>query len=133
MRNTPTAFFCLSLLLLCVLACAGVKNPLRDYTPKDFNSAEWLAGDRVERGRMVQNMYRNPELKISTREDAVRTLGEPDLKKTIENNEVWFYRVDIGIVGGMDLIPISFDPKGRGSYGYAHGGTMSIMAKEDEL
>jgi hypothetical protein len=33
----------------------------------------------------------------------------------------------------MDLIPISFDPKGRGSFGYAQKGTGAIMAKESEL
>jgi hypothetical protein len=78
-------------------------------------------------------MFRNPKVEIGSRDLALKTLGEPDLKRTIENREVWFYRVDQGIVGAMDLIPISFDDKGRGQVGYAHGGTMSIMEKESEL
>jgi hypothetical protein len=41
--------------------------------------------------------------------------------------------MDLGIPGAMDLIPISFDEKGRGSSGYAHGGTMSIAEKEEDL
>jgi hypothetical protein len=115
------------------LGCAGVKRPWRDYSPIPFNSAAWLAGDKIERGRMLRSMFRNPEMDVSSREAAVKTLGEPDLKKTIENREVWFYRIDQGIVGAMDLIPISFDDKGRGSTGMVKGGTMSIAAKEDEL
>jgi len=79
------------------------------------------------------DMFRNPKVDVSSRDSALKLLGEPDLKKTIEKSEVWFYRVDQGIPGAMDLIPVSFDEKGRGQVGYAHGGTMSIMAKEEEL
>ena len=124
---------CVLFILAVGLACAGVKRPWRDYSDIPFSSEQWLAGDKIERGRMATSMFRNPALRIATREDAVRSLGEPDLKKTIEKNEVWFYRVDIGIPGGMDLVPISFDPQGRGSSGYVHAGTMSMMAKEEEL
>jgi len=67
------------------------------------------------------------------KEQAVKTLGEPDLKKTIEGKEVWFYRVDLGIVGAMDLVPVSFDEKGRGLVGYSHGATRSMMEKEEDL
>jgi hypothetical protein len=115
------------------LGCAGMKRPWRDYGDKPFSSADWLAGDKIERGRMVHSMYRNKDVDVASRDLALKTLGEPDIKKTIEGKEVWFYRVDIGIVGGMDLVPVSFDDKGRGSVGYAHGGTMSIMEKESEL
>lgn len=60
-------------------------------------------------------------------------LGEPDMKKTIERREVWFYRVDIGIAGGMDVIPVSFDETGRSMYGMVRGDTHSAMAKEEDL
>lgn len=70
---------------------------------------------------------------MSNRETAVKTLGEPDLKKTIENREVWFYRVDLGIAGAMDVFPVSFDQKGKGSMRLVRGGTISILAKESEL
>lgn len=111
----------------------GFKKPWRDYSPKPFSSAEWLAGDKIERGRMMRDMFRNPKMDISDREAATKTLGEPDIKKTIENKEVWFYRIDFGIPDALDLMAISFDEKGRGSSGYAHGGTMSMGAKESEL
>ena len=119
------------------LGCAGMKRPWRDYSERPFSSADWLAGDKIERGRMVHDMYCNEFIKckaeVSTREQALKTLGEPDLKKTIEGKEVWFYRVDIGIAGGMDLVPVSFDEKGRGLVGYSHGGTRSMMEKESDL
>ena len=115
------------------LACTGFKKPWRDYSPKPFSSAEWLAGDKIERGRMLKDMFRNSAVDVGSRDAAIKTLGEPDLKKTVENREVWFYRMDLGIVGARNLIPVSFDDKGRGSVGMARGGTMSMAAKEDEL
>ncbi len=129
----PELVFCLLVLVSVSVACAGFKKPWRDYSPKPFSSAEWLAGDKIERGRMVQDMFRNKAVDVSNRDSAIRTLGQPDLKKTIENHEVWFYRIDFGIPGAMNLVPFSFDEKGRGSMGMARGGTMSIAAKEEEL
>ncbi len=124
---------CILILAAVNLACMGFKKPWRDYTPKPFTSADWLAGDKIERGRMLRDMFRNPKLDIGNRDAAIKSLGEPDLKRTIEGREVWFYRMDLGISGAMDLIPISFDDKGRGSSGYVHGGTMSMAEKEEDL
>ena len=129
--------FSLAILAAVAAGCAGVKRPWRDYSERPFSSADRLSGDKIERGRMVHDMYCNQFIKckaeVSTREQAVKSLGEPDIKKTIEGNEVWFYRVDIGIAGGMDLVPVSFDEKGRGLVGYSHGGTRSMMEKESDL
>jgi hypothetical protein len=134
MRTTPTAFLCLALVLATGLACAGMKKPWRDYTAKPFNSAEWLAGDHIERGRMAMSMYRNTDVHIANQDEARQTLGEPDIKKTVENKEVWLYRIDLGFgPDGRDVLPVSFDRQGRGSMGVAKGGTMSIVAKESEL
>jgi hypothetical protein len=128
---------CMAILIGVAAGCAGGKRPWRDYSNREFSSADWLAGDKVERGRMASDMYCNEFIKckadVATRDLALKTLGEPDLKKTIEGKEVWFYRVDLGIAGAMDLVPVSFDEKGRGLVGYSHGGTRSIMAKESEL
>lgn len=112
----------------------GMKRPWRDYSKRSFDAAAWREGDTIERGRMAsdfQGMRR--ELKGHQPAKIVEMLGEPDLKKTIENKEVWFYRVDIGIVDGMDLVPVSFDQKGLSSWGMARGGTFSAMAKEEDL
>ena len=124
---------CLLILGAVNLGCMGFKKPWRDYSPKPFSSAEWLAGDKIERGRMMRDMFHNPKVDIASRDAAIKTLGEPDIKKTIEGKEVWFYRIDFGIPDAMDLTAISFDEKGRGSSGYAHGGTMSMGEKESEL
>lgn len=129
----PGAVLCLVMIIAVALGCAGIKRPWRDYSDRPFSSADWLAGDKIERGRMVKDMFRNPKVEIASREMALKTLGEPDLKKNIEKAEVWFYRVDIGIPGGMDLVPVSFREGAAGQVGYAHGGTMSIMAKEEDL
>lgn len=128
---------CLAILVIVNLACSGMKKPWRDYSPRPFSSVDWLAGDKIERGRMTGDMYCNDFIKckaeVSTRDVALKTLGEPDLKKTIENREVWFYRVDLGIAGARDVFPVSFDQKGKGSVGVVRGGTISILAKESEL
>jgi hypothetical protein len=111
----------------------GMRKPWRDYSEKPFSSKEWLAGDRVERGRMILDLAKKRHPNGRTHEGIVEMLGEPDFKKTVEGKEVWFYRVDIGIPGGMDLAPVSFDQKGRAMYGMVRGDTYSMMAKEDEL
>jgi hypothetical protein len=140
-RTSAGAFvrlaLCAGLLMAIAMGCSGVKRPWRDYSKREFSSADWLAGDKIERGRMAMDMYCNEFIKckaeVSTREQTIKSLGEPDLKKTIEGKEVWFYRVDLGIAGAMDLVPVSFDEKGRGLVGYSHGGTRSMMEKESEL
>lgn len=135
MRTPKPALIAIVLLAFVGLGCvAGMKKPWRNYSQIPYSSEAWLAGDAIERGRMNNDMFRNPKLHIATRDEAIQSLGEPDIKKTIENHEVWFYRVELGFgPEGMDLIPISFDQKGRGSFGYAQKGTASIMAKESEL
>ena len=133
-RNPLTSLtICLLIVAIVSIACAGFKKPWRDYSPKPFSSADWLAGDKIERGRMMRDMFRNPKLDVGNRDLALKSLGEPDIKKTIEGKEAWFYRIDFGIPDAMDLTAISFDEKGRGSSGYTHGGTMSMGGKESEL
>ena len=124
---------CILILAAVNLACMGMRKPWRDYTAKPFSSAEWLAGDRIDRGRMMSDLFLKRTVGVSTREEAVKTLGEPDLKKTIENREVWFYRIDLGFPDGMDLFPVSFDDKKGGYMGMVKGGTMSMAVKESEL
>lgn len=135
-----TRSFARLLLPLAILAFVGsgcipgMKRPWRDYSQRPFDAAAWREGDKIERGRMAsdfQGMRRN--LQGHRPDKIVETLGEPDLKKTIEGKDVWFYRVDIGIAGGMDLVPVSFDQKGLSSWGMARGGTFSAMAKEEDL
>ena len=136
--DTRNPFVSLTVCVLIVaavsIACMGIKKPWRTYTAKPFSSAEWIAGDAIDRGRMTSDMFRNSKVEIGNRDMTLKSLGEPDLKKTIENKEVWFYRIELGFgPAGMDLLPVSFDSRGVGSVGMAKGGTMSIAAKESEL
>lgn len=132
--SNPRLNFALSILIIAAvnLACSGFKKPWRDYSDKPFSSAEWLAGDKVDRARMWLDFAKRDVPRGKTRDGVIGMLGEPDLKKTVERKEVWFWRVDIGIQGGMDLIPVSFDEKGRAGCGMVRAGTHSSMVKESE-
>ena len=132
-KGTSNLAVCILIVAAVGLGCMGMKKPWRDYSPKPFSSAEWLAGDRIDRGRMMIDLFKKRTVGVSTRDEAVKTLGEPDLKKTIENREVWFYRIDLGFPDGLDLLPVSFDDKQGGSMGMARGGTMSMAVKERDL
>lgn len=133
-KNSANVLAILMIAVIAGLACSGMKRPWRDYSQKPFTSAEWLAGDKIERGRMIGDFKTlRSALAGLTPETVTSTLGPPDLKKTIEKREVWFYRVDIGIIGGMDLLPVSFDEKGKSMFGMVTGSTFSAMAKEEDL
>jgi hypothetical protein len=133
-KNSANVLAILMIAVIAGLACSGMKRPWRDYSQKPFTSAEWLAGDKIERGRMIGDFKTlRSALAGLTPETVTSTLGPPDLKKTIEKREVWFYRVDIGIMGGMDLLPVSFDEKGKSMFGMVTGSTFSAMAKEEDL
>lgn len=132
--NTVNLAASLTIIVAIGLGCAGIKRPWRDYSDRPFSSAEWMAGDKIERGRMRHDMFKKRrEFTGLTPEGLAEKLGPPDLKKTIERSEVWLYRVDIGVVGGLDLIPFSIDEKGRSMYGMVTGSTSSTMAKEEDL
>ena len=125
---------CVLIAVAISLACVGTKRPWRDYSEIPFSSVDWLAGDRIERGRMARHFdSMRSSLGGLTPEGMTVLLGPADIKKTIENREVWFYRVDIGIVGGRDLVPVSFDDKMHSKWGMAKRGTFSAMATEADL
>lgn len=125
----------LSLLVFVSVGCIpGMKKPWREYSKLPFDAAAWRAGDKIERGRMASDFQGlRRELHGHSQDQIRQMLGEPDLTKTIEGRQVWLYRVDIGIVGGMDLVPVSFDQKGKSMFGMARGGTFSAMEKEEDL
>lgn len=122
----------LILLSLVGLGCAGYKNPWRDYSRKPFSSAEWLAGDNIERGRMIVDIFEKRIPDGKTQEQIVKLFGDPDKKTTVENREVWLYRVDLGVAGSdLNMFPISFDRK-RGTFaGSVEGGTMSMLVEDE--
>jgi len=123
---------CVLMLASLNIACMGFKKPWRDYSPRPFSSAEWIAGDAIERGRMSRDLVIKNNRGLGSQADVVKLLGEPDVKKTIDDREVWLYRIDYGIPDAMDAIPISFE-SGKGSIGFVKDGTVSIAVKEKEL
>ena len=134
LSGTANLAACLLIIAAVGLGCTGFKRPWRDYSDRPFSSADWIAGDKIERGRMNHDIFKKrKEFAGLTPESLAEKLGPPDIKKTIEKREVWFYRVDIGIVGGMDLVPFSIDEKGRSMFGMVTGSTFSSMAKEEDL
>jgi hypothetical protein len=121
---------CVAVLLFLNLGCGLVKNPFRDYSQKPFNSAEWLSGDAVERGRMYGDVFKSRMLDGKSTDDVKKLLGEPEKKQTIENREVWLYRVEHQYNTPMKYFPVSFDAK-RGAFaGRVQGGTISLVVEE---
>jgi hypothetical protein len=123
---------CLILISFVSLGCAGVRKPWREYTQKPFNSEEWLAGDRIERGRMFADAFKKRICNGKSKEEITKLFGEPDKKTDVEGKEVWLYHVDLGFAGSdLNMFPISFDDK-RGAYaGRVKGGTMSMLAEDE--
>jgi hypothetical protein len=127
--------FLLAIVLMLNAACGSggagaVKNPLRDYSDKPFSPPEWLAGDAVERGRMTIDIFRNRIPNGKSKEDVLKLFGEPDKKTTIENREVWLYRVDKGHNQALPFFPVSFDDRMGTFVGSRKGGKMSMLVAE---
>jgi hypothetical protein len=112
----------------CLRDSNGFKSPLREWTPKPFNSAEWLAGDRWLRARMRQDIFEKRIPNGKQRQEIANLFGEPNGKRTIEGREVWFYNINTGETDDIDMLAISFDAKGRAFAGLSKEGKVSMGA-----
>ena len=121
---------CVAVIALFGLGCGLVKNPFRDYSRKPFNSAEWINGDAVERGRMYPDLFLSRKLNGKSPDDVINLLGEPDKKRTVEGREVWLYYVLHQYNTPMKYFPVSFEPKSGAFGGQVNGGTMSMVVEE---
>src|SRR5215218_8108481 len=121
---------CILLIALFGLGCGLVKNPLRDYSEKPFNSADWLKGDAVERGRMYVDVFKTRMLDGKSPDDVKKLLGEPDKKQTVEGREVWLYTVEHGYNTPMKYFPVSFENRRCAFAGRVQGGTISLVVEE---
>jgi hypothetical protein len=112
-KITRTAIFvsCLLTALFLNAACGVIKNPLRDYSPQPFNAQQWLAGDAIERGRMVKAIDERIFVDGNERADVLKMLGEPDKKSTDASGEIWLYRVDLGHNSATPYLPVTFSPQ----------------------
>jgi outer membrane protein assembly factor BamE (lipoprotein component of BamABCDE complex) len=131
--NRLNLIVALALITAVGLGCMGMRKPWRDYSPRPFDSREWLEGDRIERGRMTLDIVKRRIPNGRSRDTVLETFGEPDNKNKVEGKEVWYYKTDVGVPGALDNFPISFDEKGRASVGVVRGDTISIGVTDEEV
>jgi len=121
---------CLLLVIFLNAACGIVKNPLRDYSRKPFNSEEWLKGDAIERGRMILDLFEKSAMNGKPEDAVLKLLGEPDKKLNEGERVVWLYRVDLGENRDRPYFPVTFDRQ-RGTFtGRVKNGKMSYLTAE---
>ena len=95
-------------LVFCFGLGCGFNNPFRDYSSKPFNSQEWLAGDSIERGRMMRDLSKSHILNGKSKEEVLKLLGEPDKKSEDGNKEIWQYQVKFAGENPSNYFPVSF-------------------------
>jgi hypothetical protein len=98
----------LAILFAVGTGCGGITNPFRDYSSKPFNSKDWRAGDAIERGRMMRDLYNNRALGGKSKAAVAELLGEPDRKATVEGKEIWQYRVELAGESPSNYFSVSF-------------------------
>jgi hypothetical protein len=132
MKQKINLIFCLLLILAVSLGCLNAGQTLRDYSEKKFNSKEWLAGDEIERGRMIFDIFdRQDSFRNKTKEEILKIFGEPDKKVTVENREVWLYRTANRFRSARNLLPVTFDKKEGTLIGGIKNGTFSMVVSDD--
>lgn len=108
-KSAVTFAFALALLFAAGAGCGGMNNPLRDYSSKSFNSQEWRAGDAIERGRMMLDLYNKRGVVTGkSKETIAELLGEPDKKSEVAGREIWQYAVKFSGKSTNDYFSVSF-------------------------
>lgn len=121
------SLFALVLMAFAVVACSSL---VKDYKPREFDSAEWRSGNKTVRGTMYADLFETGTLTNKTKEEVEQLLGEPDKKMLVEGREVWLYRLDVRGEWTSPCFPVSFEPTGRSFAGRVKGGTMSMIVEE---
>jgi hypothetical protein len=77
-------------------SCGIVNSAVRDYSQKTFDRTDWKKGDAIERGRMLFDIYKSRSSLISGKSEPelLEIFGEPDTKKEIKGQMVWFYNLE---------------------------------------
>ncbi len=112
-----------------VIACSSL---VKNYKPREFDSATWKSGNHTVRGTMYFDLFQKHTLSNKTRDNVLQLLGPPDKKVTIEGREVWLYRIDVQGEWDRPVFPVSFEPGGKTFAGMVKGGTMSMINEESE-
>ena len=126
--NGINSIIALLLAVSAVIAC----SLLKDYKPREFDSAKWKSGNHTVRGTMYFDLFQKHTLTNKTRDDVLQLLGPPDKKVTIEGREVWLYRIDVQGEWDRPVFPVSFEPGGKTFAGMAKNGTMHMINEESE-
>ena len=121
------SFLALVLMAGAVVACSSL---VKDYKPREFDSAKWRSGGKTVRGTMYADLFVKRTLTNKTRGEVEQLLGEPDKKLQVEGREVWLYRLDVRGEWTSPCFPVSFEPTGRSFAGRVKGGTMSMIVEE---
>jgi hypothetical protein len=119
-------------LLLIVSAVLACRNFVKDYKPREFDSATWKSGNHTVRGTMYFDLFDKHTLTNKRRDEVLQLLGPPDKKVTIEGREVWLYRIDVRGEWTRPVFPVSFEPGGKTFAGMVKDGTMSMINEESE-
>lgn len=79
---------------------------------------------------MMTDVFKSRIPNGKSKDEVLKLFGEPDEKTTVENREVWLYRVDKGSNQTIPYFPISFDAQ-RGTFvGSVKYGKMSLLVNE---
>jgi hypothetical protein len=119
-------------LLLAAFAVIACSSLIKDYKPREFDSAKWKSGNHTVRGTMYFDLFEKHSLTNKTRDEVLELLGPPDKKVTIEGREVWLYRIDVRGEWTRPVFPVSFEPGGKTFAGMVKDGTMSMIKEESE-
>ncbi len=131
-KSRVNLILCLFIILSVGLGCMNVKRPWRDYSDRKFDSKEWLAGDEIERGRMVLEIFKEREkFNGKSRDEIIGLFGEPTKKLTVEGREVWLYKTTNRFHNDLNLFPVTFEGKKGAIIGAIKGGTFSMVVDEE--
>ena len=108
-----------SVLLLLVLigGCAGFNRLGRSYNPIPFDSQKWRDGDAQVRGTMFLDLFKKRIVNGKTKDEVRALLGEPDKKSTVNNSEIWQYRVEFAGENPAQSFSVTFDKNGQAAMG----------------
>ncbi len=107
----------LFLLLILLGGCAGFNRIGRSYEQVPFNSQKWRDGDAQIRGTMFLDLFKKRIVNGKTKDEILTLLGEPDKKSTVNDSEIWQYRIEFAGENPAQSFSVTFDKNGKASMG----------------
>lgn len=116
-RKKISARVSILLLLVLIGGCAGFNRIGRSYEPIPFNSQKWRDGDAQVRGTMFLDLFKKRIVNGKTKDEVLTMLGEPDKKSTVNDSEIWQYRVEFAGENPAQSFSVTFDKNGKAAMG----------------